>query len=309
MRLLVTGASGFIGKNLLLKAPKNWDVVATYYKSEDFPDFVKENSLKNVQAIRVNLESARETKEKLDGFRFDCVVHLAANTDTMLSVKNPEKDFRSNVLALLNAVKATKIKDLIFLSSGTVYDEYSGFVSPRKKVNPSLPYAVSKLACENYVSYFKRYGLIEDYVILRFFGAYGPFESPRKIFTKLVKAFYFDSSNEFQVVGDGNNFIDAMYIDDAVRGILAVVKSDVRDVTVDFACGTPLTINQLVTRVAEIFGRKNVKMKHVGEPVEYIRFYVSSSDMKRLYRFEPLTSLEEGIWKLAKWLEKKKEPA
>jgi len=217
MRLLVTGASGFIGRNLLLRLPREWEVVVTYNKSVDFTRFPSENLLENVEAIKVDLTDAIETKKKLR-LKFDCTVHLAANTDTLFSVENPERDLQLNVVTLLNIAKNVKTEDLIFMSSGAVYDGNEGLVSPAHRLKPSFPYAISKLACERYVDFFKKSEAINSYVVLRFFGAYGPHEPPRKIFTKLVKAFYFEKSEEFVIVGDGNNFIDAMYVEDAVYG-------------------------------------------------------------------------------------------
>jgi UDP-glucose 4-epimerase len=234
MRLLVTGASGFIGKNLLLKVPKDWDVIATYHKSGDFERFLVEKALENVRAVNVDLSDAVDTKRKLEG-EFDCAVHLVANTDLSLCARNPHQDLQMNAGTLLNTVKTAKIRDFIFMSSGAVYDGHTGLVSPDVRVDPSFPYAIAKLACEHYVSFFKKSRLIGRYVILRFFGAYGPYEPSRKIFTKLVRAFICDKSRDFTVVGDGNNFIDAMFVDDAIEGLLSVVTSDVRDVTVDFA--------------------------------------------------------------------------
>ena len=305
MKLLLTGASGFIGRNLLLKIPKEWDVIATYHESRDFVHFVTENALKNIRKVQVDLKSESETRGKLRE-SFDCTIHLAANTDMTLSSKNPQKDLLLNVMTLLNTVKATKTKDLIFMSSGAVYDGCKGLVSPNVSLNPSFPYAISKMICEHYMSFFRKKGLIDRYVILRFFGAYGPYEAPTKFFSKLVKAFYLEKSPEFVVIGDGNNLIDAMYVEDATEGILSVLRSDVRDVTVDFTSGKPLTINELVRKVAKMFGQKNVKVRHKGQPVEYNTFYASDKHMETLYGFKPTTPLEVGIWKLAKWLEKKR---
>jgi len=304
MRLLITGASGFIGRNLLLKIPKKWDVVATYNKSKTFTQFVTEKALHNVQTVEVNLTNLSDTKRRLRN-DFDCMIHLAANTDLTLCVENPQKDLQLNVMTLLNTIKATRAKELLFVSSGAVYENHKGAVSPNFSVSPSLPYAISKLACENYVSFFKKKGSITNYVILRFFGAYGPNELPRKIFTRLVKTFHFKNSQEFVLVGDGNNFIDAMYVEDAVQGILSVVKSNVRNVTVDFSFRNPLTIEELVRKIAKIFGQENAKLIYRGWPIEYDTFYSNDERMETLYGFTPSTRLEVGIWKLAKWLEKK----
>ncbi|MEM2914343.1 MAG: NAD-dependent epimerase/dehydratase family protein, partial [Candidatus Bathyarchaeia archaeon] len=225
MKLLVTGASGFIGKNLLLKIPKKWEVVATYYKTASFVQFIEKERLRNVQAIQVNLTNFSETREKLNsvGSNFDVAIHLAANTDISLSVREPETDLYCNVTTLVNTIKSSKIKDVIFISSGAIYDGNKGKVSPKIPLRPSFPYAISKLAAEHYLVYMKKYRLIDKYLILRFFGAYGPYEPPRKLFTKLVNAFYFEKKREFMVVGDGNNLIDAMYVEDTIRGLLSAI--------------------------------------------------------------------------------------
>jgi len=131
MRLLLTGASGFIGRNLLLRLPREWEIVATYNKSVDFTRFLSENVLENVQAIKVDLTDAIKTNKKL-GLKFDCTVHLAANTDTLLSAVDPQKDLELNVVTLLNTVKNVKTEDLIFMSSGAVYDGNEGLVSPAR---------------------------------------------------------------------------------------------------------------------------------------------------------------------------------
>jgi len=303
MRLLVAGASGFIGRNLLLKVPKKWNTVATYNKSADFLDFLQENTLNNVQPIKVDLINASETKEKI-GNEFDCAVYLTANTSALLSVRNPEVDLRMNVLTLLNTVKAAKIKDLIFVSSGAVYGGNVGLVSHETPLKPSFPYAVSKLAAENYVLFFKRHHLIDEYVVVRFFGVYGPHEAPRKIFTKLVKAFNFDQKQEFTIVGDGNNFVDTLFVEDAVDAMLSVIGSDVRDVTVNTVSGNHKSVNDLAVNIAEIFGKKNIRLSHESWPIEYTAFYASSKDMETLYGFKSSTPLEAGIWRLAEWLEK-----
>jgi len=120
-----------------------------------------------------------------------------------------------------------------------------------------------------------------------------------------VKTFHFKKSQEFVLVGDGNNFIDTMYVEDAAEGILSVLRSNVRNVTVDFSFGDPLTIEKLVQRVAKIFGQENQKLTHTGWPIEYDTFYTNDNRMETLYRFKPSTTLKVGIWKLAKWLERK----
>jgi len=313
MRLLITGASGFIGKNLLLKLLKcrnDTEIIATYNRSEDFCTFLQKNDLDNVNAIKVDITDLCAVKEafRKTGNEFDITVHLVASpAEIRLSAKEPQEDLRIATYSLLNIMTSTKTRDLIFMSSGAVYDGHKGPVSPTTPTDPSFPYAISKLTCEHYVKYAEKYGLIDNYVILRFFGCYGPYESPRKIYTALVKNFYLEGKNEFTIIGDGNNLIDAMYVDDAMEGLAAVMRSSIRNVVIDFARGTPITINELVTKVGEILGKEKITLQHTARPVEYISFYSTSKQMEKLFGFKPSTPLKTGIWKLARFLEMKEK--
>ena len=126
---------------------------------------------------------------------------------------------------------------MVYVSSGAVYDGLHGAVTPATPVSPQLPYAISKLASEQYLQFFcERRGTVDSYVNVRFFGAYGPYEAARKITTKWLQALA-RGEREFVVRGDGRNLIDFMYVDDAVDGFLALVKAQGARLTVDFASG------------------------------------------------------------------------
>lgn len=309
MKGLVTGASGFIGKNFILNTTKNIEIVAIYNQSTDFLQFIERNNLKHVVPVQCNLLSEKEIIKNISHRynKFDFCLYLAANGDPSISVKNPVFDLDSNVTSLINVIKNTKSNRFIYLSSGAVYDGLKGLVNPEVQLNPKLPYAISKMASEQYIKFFNKHGMIDEYVILRFFGAYGPYEPPRKIYTKLIKNFYLKKNNEFTIRGNGKNFIDAMYIEDAVKGITKVIMSDKQNLTVDFCSGTPLTINELVKKVARIFGIQTVKINKIGETAEYIEFYSSPAKMKQLFDFEPKMSLKRGLEKFVRFLEKEKK--
>ena len=103
-----------------------------------------------------------------------------------------------------------------------------------------LPYAISKLASEQYVRFFaERRGQPSSYVNVRFFGAYGPYEPDRKITTRWLLALA-AGQREFMLRGDGQNLIDFMYVNDAVDGLLKLVERPGERLTVDFASGSPV---------------------------------------------------------------------
>jgi nucleoside-diphosphate-sugar epimerase len=302
MNVLIIGASGFIGKNLLLKLPKSWNIYGTFNTSENFYQFLELNNLQNVIPIKCNLLRPNEIKNSISTIKdLDVCIYLAANTNVREMVEEPTIDANTNIVSLLNFLQFFRARKLIYFSSGAVYMGLNGKVTPSMKINPTIPYSISKYTCEQYIKFYKiKKKFFNDYVILRFFGAYGPFEPNRKISTKLIETIN-GKKNDFTIYGDGKNYIDFMYIDDAIKGIMSVIYSDKANLIADFCSGAPLTLNELVKKVSEIF-KKKIKIIHVGDSPEYITFYASPLRMKQLFGFYPQISLEKGFKKFDKWI-------
>jgi nucleoside-diphosphate-sugar epimerase len=204
----------------------------------------------------------------------------------------------ANTLSVVRILEAFRFAKLIYFSSGAVYDGLRGAVSPETPVAPALPYAVSKLASEHYLRYFQKHGRIDTLHIVRFFGAYGPFEPERKIYGRLVRRFAVERDPSFTIRGNGLNLIDAMYIDDAVRAILTLINAPNRGGTYDCASATPLTITSLVERAAATFGLR-AEITYTGSVPEYIEFYSVDHTMRDRYGFAPQISLETGLRRFA----------
>ena len=307
--MIVPGASGFIGRNLISSVPSDWEVFALYNQSHDFPVWVKQMELRHVTAVRCDLTDEAAVRDLADrvGPGFDMCVFLAANGDPTYSVDHPIQDVRATVVTLVCFLSCFKIAKLVYFSSGAVYDGLHGMVSPEVAVSPRLPYAISHWACEHYVRGFASQGRVGQYINLRFFGAYGPYEPSRKIYGRLVRRFCFERVPQFSVRGDGSNYIDAMHVDDAIRGVLSVLESDKGDLTVDFCSGTPLTVNELVLAAARAFGLTDVEIEHTGQVPEYINFSASAETMARLFNFRPRICLGEGLQRFAEFLKRQEE--
>lgn len=300
MDLLVTGASGFIGRNLMRALQPGWRVWAVYHASTDFPEFCADHRLDAVVPIRCDLTSLESTRGMASRMpaHFDAIVHLAANGDPARSVADPMIDLITGTGSLVTLLSVFTTNRLIYFSSGAVYDGLKGPVDPDTPVQPTLPYAVSKLACEQYLRFFRKTGRIGGFVTLRFFGAYGPYEPARKIYSRLVRWAAATPHEPFEIRGDGSNLIDAMYVSDLVRAVAQVLVSPVSDVVVDFGSGEPTTINELVTRAGHVLTGRAPHIRHVGSVPEYIEFSVSSERMARLFDFRPTVPLEEGLMRL-----------
>ena len=302
MKLLVTGASGFIGRNLLLRLPKDWQVVATYSSDGSFLDFIEEQDLNCVTPMRIDLSDGGSLAQVTDFFKsYDACVYLAANGDPAYSDEAPIEDLKSNTLALLNTVQNWTFGKFIYFSSGAVYDGLRGDVNPQSALAPCLPYAISKWAAERYMLHAQKSGKISVATGIRFFGAYGPYEPPRKIYGRLVRQFGISRNPKFTIRGNGQNLIDAMYIDDLTRAIMLLLDSAIQKTqTLDLYSGNGISIEVLVRQAAEIF-QIEPQIEFVGSVPEFIEFQSNDATMVDEFNFQPEISLRDGLLKVYAW--------
>jgi UDP-glucose 4-epimerase len=304
MKVVVTGASGFIGHNILLRAPRDWHIVALYCRTPGLEEFIAQHRLTHVTAMRCDLLSADDVASvaRAVGGRADAVMYLAANGDPAASSERPRWDLESNTTALVNFLEQCPGDHLVYASSGAVYDGLVGDVTPGTPVAPRLPYAISKLASEHYIRYFaERRGSLGGYVNVRFFGAYGPYEAERKITTRWLRAMA-AGQREFVVRGDGRNLIDFMYVDDAVDGFLTLLQARGECLTVDFASGAPVSVNGVVEAMARVLGVE-VTLRHEGRVPEYIEFRSVDSTMRDRFGVVPSIGFEDGLRRLKMFFE------
>jgi nucleoside-diphosphate-sugar epimerase len=303
VKLVVTGASGFIGHNVLLRAPREWTIFAVYHSTPGLEQFVQQHGLTNVRPVRCNLlnEPDVQSLARTIGTTPDAMLYLAANGDPAASASRPRWDLESNTVALVTCLEHCPASHVVYLSSGAVYDGLSGPVTPATAVSPRLPYAISKLASEQYLRFFAEHGdTVQSYVNVRFFGAYGPYEAPRKITTRWLRALA-DGQREFVIRGDGKNLIDFMYVDDAVDGFLALVRATGARLTVDFASGSPVTVNDVVNTMASALG-VTITVRNEGTVPEYIQFRSADTTMRDRFGVVPAIPFADGMKRLSMFL-------
>ncbi len=298
MRVLLTGASGFLGRNVILRVPEEWTMLALYRSDRTFVDFVRASGKSNVTAVQCDLSDPNQARDvfQAHGTDWDCCIYLAAKVDIPWSVREPGADLLSNVSPLLNVLEHVHASKFIYFSSGAVYDGLQGEVVPGSAVSPTIPYAISKLACERYVDFFQsRRHSIDQSLIVRFFGAYGPYEAQHKIYTRLIRSFCIDDQHTYTLYGDGMNLIDAMYVDDAVEAVQRMVTQPCSLNVVNLAAGRPITVRALAVEVAQALEISDVQIVTQGIAHESNQFWGSTAEMKECFGFEARTSLTEGI--------------
>ena len=309
MKILLTGASGFLGKNFLKFSPKEMQITGLYSKSGDIVKFVEENSLNNVTLHRCDLTNKDDVIKLFNkiGNKFDYCVYLAGNVDVSLSIKDPLKDLDINAAALINFLSSVKsIGRFIYMSTAGVYDGNQGKVTVKTNLHPTIPYCISKLACEYYIKFFKKIGAIGNYVIIRFSGAFGPYSKEFKFIAKVVEDIYIKNKKVIEVYGDGKNKINVVYSKDLVDALTTCLKSKKSDITVNLGHNN-MTIKEAVEKIAKILDKKVlVKTSPKRKDQKYIHFEYDS-DFNEVFGFKPRHSFEAGLRELAKFYKNKNE--
>lgn len=310
MRVAILGASGFVGKNLMLNLPDEWETYAFFNSSSNFPIWAEKNEIKSgVTFIQQDLSQSFEYPypEKIPK-KFDLCVSLIGNTQKLEESLLPEKNFYCDPLALSGFLKRFSVDKFIYFSSGAVYEGHYGIVSAQdtKDLHPFSAYAVTKRTSEMLLDYFVKIGAIREYLNVRFFGAYGPHQRDEKITTKLINTFFIENSRKIKLYGNGRNLIDMMYVQDTIDWILFASRQKLDNKTIDFGMVAPITIKELVVRVANICGAADpiIEFDAKTAPKEDYHFSLGDSWLhpKIPFEYEFKVELEKGIGMLKDWL-------
>ena len=241
MRVLITGAHGFIGKHLQRAVPVQWTVVTPKALGEVW------------------------------GQDFDICFHLAANVKIRDGMKCPTIDWDS-LSTLTDVLQHSRFNRFIFVSSGAVYQGHVGLVHPYLPVHPTIPYAIAKLAGELLVKHWGEWGWFGKYLNVRLFGAYGPGEASHKLSTKLMTA-----TEPVTIEGDGHNLIDPMCVEDVAELLVDLALGDQWNRTVNLATGKPLSIRQWVEKIGEVVQLPPVEFGG-PRPPEYHQFWSEGTE-------------------------------
>ncbi|WP_298815297.1 NAD-dependent epimerase/dehydratase family protein [uncultured Chloroflexus sp.] len=313
MRILVTGAGGFIGGHLVKDLLKQeHDVVAVDIKPrKDWYQLFPE-----ARNLVLDLREREACRQAMQGV--DWVYNLAADMGGMGFIENNKALCMLSVLInthLLQSAAEIGIERFFFASSACVYaaDKQTSPDNPGLKESdayPAMPedgYGWEKLFSERMCRHFREdFGLTTR--IARYHNVYGPhgtFEggrekAPAAICRKVIHA-KLSGQREIEIWGDGQQTRSFMYIDDCVKGSQMIMSSEIVD-PINLGSAEMVTINQLVDIVEEIAGVRLRRRYNLNAP-QGVRGRSSDNTLiKQLLHWEPSTPLREGMEKTYAWI-------
>ena len=332
MKILVTGAAGFIGFHTCLKFVNQGhevygiDNINDYYdpklkfdrlkklgfdkvESKRFNNEVKSVNNNGLRFSRIDLVDDLSINNLFEVEKFDVVCNLAAQAGVRYSIKKPKAYIDSNIIGFFNILEACrnhKVKHLIFASSSSVYGE-------NKKVpfeindnvdHPISLYAATKKSNELMAhTYGHLYGF--KTTGLRFFTVYGPWGRPDMAYYLFAEAI--SNDKPIKVFNNGEMERDFTFIDDIVNGVVNVVEKDItnRENYKIYNIGNNKTVSLItfIKTIEKTMNKKALKNMMPMQMGDVLTTWANIEEMKKDYKYLPKTDLEIGILKFVKWFE------
>ena len=284
MRIFVTGGAGFIGSHLCKKLTASHKV--TVY--DNFSNSNKEHfpAMENVTLI---VGDILDNSKLFDSMKnHDIVIHLAAKTDVIDSITNPDDTFQTNVQGTQNVIDScnlNKISKIIATSSAAIYENSDNSVNETSNTKPLSPYGQSKLDMENITIQSKI-----NYSILRLFNVYGNGQTNGVIanFRKNIS-----ENISLTIFGNGNAIRDFIHIDDVIDGIILSMES--KSGIYNIASGDGTSINQLAKLFIQLSGKNSEIIYKSARKGEIIYSVANITKSNNELGFYPKISLGVGL--------------
>jgi len=328
VKILVTGAAGFIGMTTSLRLLARGDEVVGLDNLNDYYEVsLKENRLKRLTALPgfrfVKLDVGdRAGMEKLFADeKFDKVIHLAAQAGVRYSIQNPHAYVDSNLVGFINVLEGCRhnqVQHLVYASSSSVYggNTKMPFSEHDSVDHPVSLYAATKKANELMAhTYSHLYGL--PTTGLRFFTVYGPWGRPDMALFLFTKAIL--EGRPIDVFNHGNMKRDFTYIDDIVEGVIRVMDrnaaanpeydpiaadpatSNVPYRVFNIGNNNPVQLLDFIGAIENALGMKAEKRLLPLQDGDVPATYANTDLLNDWVGFVPGTSVEDGVGRFVSW--------
>jgi UDP-glucuronate 4-epimerase len=310
MKVLVTGAAGFIGSHLSERLLRDGRTVVGVDNFDEFYDpRVKRRNLAGCLAnphfrlIEADIRDPAAMAQAVTDDT-DVMVHLAARAGVRPSIAEPMLYADVNIngtMVLLERARQRKVGRFLFASSSSVYgnNRKVPFAEDDNVDFPISPYAATKKAGELIChTYHHLYGTAVT--CLRFFTVYGPRQRPDLAIHKFARLI--EAGKPVPIYGDGTMMRDFTYIDDILNGVIAAMDKCTGYDVYNLGESQPISVNDLVAALEQALGKKATKQYLPLQPGDVDRTYADVTKAETCLGYKPSTDIHTGLTRFVTWL-------
>ncbi len=311
MKVLVTGAAGFIGSHLAEKLAKRGDEVVGIDNFNDvvYPSSHKRRSVQrlaaydNVRIVETDIRDREGMVALFAAEKFDAVAHLAALAGVRNAMKYPalyvEVDL-NGTQNLMDAALASGVGNFVFASTSSVYGNTNiiPFVETDSCDRPLQPYAAAKRAAEMLgYSYHHLFGL--NFTVLRFFTVYGPYGRPDMMAYLLAESV--TKGVQIPLYEGGQMYRDWTFINDITAGVVLALDQPLGYEIINIGRGEPTLLADFVGMIEELAGNKANVVHKPKLAADFVRNQADITKARTLLGYNPQTSVQEGVRIFWEW--------
>jgi len=315
MKVLVTGADGFIGSHVVEKlVSKSYEVKAfSYYNSFNFwgwLDYIDKKVMKYVEVFPGDIRDPNGVRKAIKGC--DYILHLAALIGIPYSYHSPDTYVDTNIKGTLNLLQAANyhgIKRFVHTSTSEVYGTAQYVpIDECHPINPQSPYAATKAGADFMaLSFHRSFDL--PVVILRPFNTYGPRQSARAIIPTVITQIK-NGQKEIKL-GNLKPTRDLTYVKDTAEAFYkAMITKNIEGEVINTGTGKEISMYELVKLIATLMGKEISVINDTQRirPVksEVMRLLSNNGKCKKLLDWEPMYSLKRGLQETIRWFSEDK---
>jgi UDP-glucuronate 4-epimerase len=333
MKILVTGAAGFIGFHTCLELVNlghevyGLDNINDYYnpklkfdrlnelglneaESKLFKNETKSNKFKSLRFSRIDLIDCESIDDLFRREQFEVVCNLAAQAGVRYSIENPKSYIDSNITGFLNILEGCrnhKVKHLVYASSSSVYGENKNipFGTTDRVDHPISLYAATKKSNELMAhTYGHLYGF--KTTGLRFFTVYGPWGRPDMAYFLFTEAIW--ENKPIKVFNNGKMQRDFTYVDDIVSGVTRIIEKNIdsREHYKVYNIGNNKTesLQDFITTIEKAMGKEAIKEMYPMQQGDVEKTFADIDDLIADYSYRPKTSISVGVESFIMWFRK-----
>lgn len=305
MRILITGAAGFIGSEFLNQIATNTDYEITVVDALTYAGRLQniEEVMQKITFCRIDIRDKEKIEKLFLNSNFDKVVHFAAESHVDNSISNPSIFLETNIFGTQNLLEMSikyKVSEFLHISTDEVYGSLEeGFAKEDSPFNPASAYSASKASAEHFVNATKHTFNLNTKIV-RCSNNYGPRQYPEKLIPFFVSRLI-DGQN-VTIYGSGENIREWLHVSDCASAIISVLESKKTNEVYNISSGQFYSNLEIARMILDYFGFGDEKIDFIDDRKGHdFRYAINHQKITENLGWKPKIDFVTGLGETITW--------